>query len=153
MGWYPLICARATAAMVVVLGVWMMPMEGAAMAEQKMRPVIVVSCPPDVPQPKALCREMMQALRAASPDGALVRLLQEGESFEPGSGDLEVVLRLEALRADHMSAHLEWRRAATDTVQAGPSVSLDVMDGGLDTVSYTRFVEGMLQVTPQLFVP
>lgn len=153
MGCNPKSMRRVIAALLMMSAGLLLPEGGMAMGEQKPRPVIVLSCPPDVPQPQALCREMMQALRAASPDGALVRLRQEGERFEPRSGDLEVMLELEALRSDHMSAHLAWRRAVADTLQTGPSVSLDVMDSGLDTVSYTRFVEGMLRVTPQLFEP
>lgn len=123
------------------------------MGKQKARSVIVLSCPQDVPEAQALCQEMTSALLRACPDCALVWRVQAGETFEPRPGDLDVALRLDSLRADHLSAHLEWRTAETPAVQKGPSVSLDVMDGQLSDGGYTRLVEGMLQVTPQLFGP
>jgi hypothetical protein len=144
---------RVIAVMLTVSAGLLMPVGGMAMGEQKARSVIVLSCPQDVPEAQALCQKMMVALRRASPDGALVRRLQADETFEPRLGDLDVALRLDALRADHLSAHLEWRTAETPAAQKGPSVSLDVMDGQLSDAGYARLVDGMLRVTPQLFAP
>lgn len=130
--------------------IWANPMEGAAMGDQKARPVIVLACPQEVPEPQVLCQQMVQALSQAIP-GVLVRRLQPEEEFQPRPEDLAVVLRLDALSEDHMGGHLEWRRGETAAPQHGPRVDIDVMDSTLSASFYARFVDGLVRVTPQIF--
>lgn len=123
--------------------------EVSAMSAQKERPVIALRCPPEAPEPQALCRAMFQALAQAAP-GAAIRTLAPSESFSPRAGDLDVSLRLDDVLPNRVTGHLEWRRGQDGDLQRGPDVNLEVMDTTVSPQFYAQFADGMVRATPTL---
>lgn len=121
--------------------------ESMAMARQKDRPVIALSCPEQVPSSEVLCREMIQALARAMPD-ATIRPLQADDIFVPRVGDLALKLLVDDLSDSGMEGHLEWK---TSTVwENGPTVRLSVMDRALSPRFFRQFADALIRETPQL---
>lgn len=135
-----------------ILGLFFLLMnssEGVAMGTQNARPVIVLDCPQEAPQPRILCQAMFQALSEASP-ASDIRSLDAGETFQARSGDLEVALRLDGVPKNEISGHLEWRSGPSDDMHIGPRVDLDVMDATYSSELYTNFANRLIGATPKM---
>lgn len=123
--------------------------KGMTMGNQKVRQVIVLNCPSNVPQPEILCNEMTQSLSDASPS-SVIRQLEPGEEFQARPGDLEVTLRLDNVSQYNIGGHLEWRAGASEKMQSGPRVDIDVMDTVIKPAFYAQFTAGLIRATPQM---
>lgn len=116
-----------------------------AMAEQqRVRPLISLSCPADGSEIElALCDALRQALKQAVPHA----MLRDGEEIAPLPGSMALKLVPGRETRHSIAAHLEWKTTAGAAWQTGPEVALDSPDVALRVGMMTRLAPDMIRVS------
>lgn len=126
-------------------GTILMNTSSPAMAEQqRVRPLISLSCPADGSEiEQALCDALRQALKQAVPHA----MLRYGEEIAPMPGSMALKLVPVRETRHSIAAHLEWKTTAGAAWQTGPEVALDSPDVALRVGMMTRLAPDMIRVS------
>lgn len=106
-------------------------------------PGIALGCLPQDAATSAICAQMRETIVAAQP-GVAVQVFDAEALPETMRA---VRLHVEGLRADAISAHLEWRQAGQPW-QRGETMAMRVMDRNLNAQMVARFLASLWTESP-----
>ncbi|MGD9916431.1 MAG: hypothetical protein AB7U46_00295 [Paenirhodobacter sp.] len=95
-----------------------------------------LSCLPETPQSARICAQLQDVLAEQAPG---LQIVARPATEAPSAAVSALRLHLDSLRADGISAHLEWHRPGAGW-QTGESLSMDVMDRTLNDAMVARFL-------------
>jgi len=114
---------------------------------------LFLQCPANAADPDALCDALAAALETVLTEAESARHIRRSQlppAKSPPIADTDTLrLVLSDVRSDRISGHLTWQ-AGNSAALTGPEVALDVMDTTLSPKMYPRFVQGLLQASPQI---
>lgn len=116
-----------------------------AMSQQRIRPVVKLSCTVIAPQAEDLCHAVSQQLTKEAPTAVVRRV----NGLEDGNA-LQVVLVAKSSGRNQMHGQLSWK-IGNAAIHKGPEVKFDVLDdGNLSKATYNSFARGLIEASSEL---
>lgn len=115
-------------------------------SQQKIRPVIGLSCPADMSdRGQALCDALHKALQQAAPGAVLRRADLQASALPPGSLTLRLLPGTEDRHA--LSARLQWQTPEDADWTTGPEIRMEAQDAPLSTAMMSRLAAGLIRAS------